>query len=276
MKMDCAGAVKNGMGRKCIFLNLMVLTLQRRSMIKIAFATSCENLAQKISAALSSFQAVLSRYQSLSDLPSALDLKRFDLIVIHHPKEIFEEEMYISFEQNLPRSIPSIAITSDKHIESSVQLLNAGIDRCLPESFDKKYFCAMVRALTRRSHGLISSVSQYGALCFSHETQQTWIHDKQIALTKREAQVLDILLRRVGQIISKVDIVEVLDFNNNADINASAVEVYIHRLRKKIKSEYLPIRNIKRCGYFLRRFDPSNESAAYGAAHSYISRPLSA
>lgn len=246
-----------------------------RPMIEVALATSCESLVQKISDAFSSFQAVLSRYQSLSALPSALELKRFDLIVIHYPKEGCGEEMLISFERNLPCSTPLIAITSDKHLEHSVQLLDSGIDRCLPESFDKSHFCAVVRALTRRSYGLISSVSQYGALRFSHETKQTWIHDKQIALTKREAQVLDILLRRVGQIISKVDIIEVLDFSNT-DINTSAVEVYIHRLRKKIKSEYLPIRNIKRCGYFLRRFDPLNESAAYSAALCCASRPLSA
>jgi DNA-binding response OmpR family regulator len=273
--MDCVGAVKSGMGRRCVSLNLMMPIPPMRPMIEVALATSCESLVQKISDAFSSFQAVLSRYQSLSALPSALELKRFDLIVIHYPKEGCGEEVLISFERNLPCSTPVIAITSDKHLEHSVQLLDSGIDRCLPESFDKSHFCAVVRALTRRSYGLISSVSQYGALRFSHETKQTWIHDKQIALTKREAQVLDILLRRVGQIISKVDIIEVLDFSNT-DINTSAVEVYIHRLRKKIKSEYLPIRNIKRCGYFLRRFDPLNESAAYSAALCCVSRPLSA
>jgi len=44
---------------------------------------------------------------------------------------------------------------------------------------------------------------------------------------------------------------------DNVDLDSSAIEVYIHRLRKKISNDLLPIRNIKRCGYFLTRYSPT-------------------
>jgi DNA-binding response OmpR family regulator len=62
-----------------------------------------------------------------------------------------------------------------------------------------------------------------------------------------------VLLRRVGQIISKEDFVQEMA-PDNMELNSSAIEVYIHRLRKKVSTELLPIRNIKRCGYFLRKY----------------------
>jgi DNA-binding response OmpR family regulator len=75
----------------------------------------------------------------------------------------------------------------------------------------------------------------------------------------------------MGQIISKEDFVRAID-PNNMDLNSSAIEVYIHRLRKKISNDVLPIRNIKRCGYFLRKFSYPNADAThdghYTATHS--------
>lgn len=237
-------------------------------MLDIALASHSDELARKITNALHPAALQLTRYANLSELVNAKEASRFDLIVVHHPYVSMDEQASLAFERHLPNATPALALISEQHPECSVPLLNAGIDRCLPETFDPSHFSAVVRALTRRSHGLVTSVTQYGALSFNHATKQIWLHGQEVVLTKREAQVLDILLRRVGQIISKEDFIQEMD-PNNFELNHSAVEVYIHRLRKKIPSEHLPIRNIKRCGYFLRRFDspvavPTYPSSALG------------
>lgn len=234
-------------------------------MLEIALVNCSDELAQKISHALPHVNLCTARYECLSQIPSANGKKNFELIILHYSCECVDETLNQIIEQHLPHTTPAIAVISENHPEFSVPLLNLGIDRCLPESFDVSHFSAIVRALVRRKHGLISSVSQYGTLSFSHETKRVWITGKEVELTKREAQVLDILLRRVGQIISKTDFIEEMD-PNKVELNASAVEVYIHRLRKKINNEHLPIRNIKRCGYFLRRFDPPTETNSFTPA----------
>jgi DNA-binding response OmpR family regulator len=122
------------------------------------------------------------------------------------------------------------------------------------EPFDEQHFGALVRALMRRRQGHVSSVTQYGRLSFDHGLKQLHVHGAQVDLTTREAQVLDVLLRRIGQIISKEDFVRSIA-PDNLEINSDAIEVYIHRLRKKISHDVLPIRNIKRCGYYLKTTD---------------------
>lgn len=76
---------------------------------------------------------------------------------------------------------------------------------------------------------------------------------------------MDVLLRRIGQIISKEDFVQDID-PDNMELNSSAIEVYIHRLRKKVSADVLPIRNIKRCGYFLPRYEDLSDGSLCQAA----------
>jgi len=103
---------------------------------------------------------------------------------------------------------------------------------------------------------------------FDHGSKQLHVRGTAVDLTTREAQVMDVLLRRVGQIISKEEFVQEID-PDNIDLNSSAVEVYIHRIRKKVSNDILPIRNIKRCGYFLRRYSPAETETSYDEPHVF-------
>ncbi|WP_310615095.1 winged helix-turn-helix domain-containing protein [Limnohabitans sp.] len=222
-------------------------------MLELALVSCSIALTRKISRALPNLASCMRSFENLYQLSSTS--VKFDLVVVHHPYGDLDEGTRNSFERYLPPNTPAIVIISEDHLDCAVQLLNAGVDRCLPASFDQSYFSAVARALIRRSNGLVTSVSQYGVLSFNHETKRTWVLGNEVELTKREGQVLEILLKRVGKIIAKKDFVDQMD-PDCTELNESAVEVYVHRLRKKINSEYLPIRNIKRCGYFLRRCDP--------------------
>ncbi len=88
----------------------------------------------------------------------------------------------------------------------------------------------------RRRQGHVSSVTQYGPLSFDHGRKQLQVHGVAVGLTTREAQVMDVLLRRVGQIISKEEFVQEMD-PDNMELNSSAIEVYMHRIRKKVSAD---------------------------------------
>jgi DNA-binding response OmpR family regulator len=77
---------------------------------------------------------------------------------------------------------------------------------------------------------MTASVCHYGALSFNHATQQACVAGVALDLTPREAQVLDILLKRVGQIIPKERFLQDIAPDDMA-MNTTAAEVYIHRLR---------------------------------------------
>ena len=225
-------------------------------MLDVALFTGDDQIAEKVRRALSFASAKVERLAWQPRINSAVMDRPRDLIVLH-PTHL-DRQQRSDFERivQLRDATPSIAIVTDQQADDAVHLLDAGVDRFLVEPFDEQHFGAVVRALMRRRQGHVSSVTQYGGLSFDHGLKQLHVHGEAVDLTTREAQVMDVLLRRVGQIISKEEFVQDMD-PDNMELNSSAIEVYIHRLRKKVSPEVLPIRNIKRCGYFLPRDKPS-------------------
>jgi len=224
-------------------------------MLDVALFTGDDQIAEKVCRALSFASAKVERLAWQPRMSIAVMDKPHDLIVLH-PTHL-DRQQRSDFERivQLREATPSIAIVTDQQADDVVHLLDAGVDRFLVEPFDEQHFAALVRALMRRRQGHVSSVTQYGSLSFDHGLQQLHVQGVAVDLTTREAQVMDVLLRRVGQIISKEEFVQDMA-PDNMELNSSAIEVYIHRLRKKVSSEILPIRNIKRCGYFLPRDKP--------------------
>ena len=225
-------------------------------MLDVALFTGDDQIAEKVRRALSFASAKVERLAWQPRMNSAVMDRPRDLIVLH-PTHL-DRQQRSDFERivQLREATPSIAIVTDQQADDAVHLLDAGVDRFLVEPFDEQHFGALVRALMRRRQGHVSSVTQYGGLSFDHGLKQLHVHGEAVDLTTREAQVMDVLLRRVGQIISKEEFVQDMD-PDNMELNSSAIEVYIHRLRKKVGPEVLPIRNIKRCGYFLPQDKPS-------------------
>lgn len=221
-------------------------------MLDVALFTEDDQIAEKVRRALSFAKANVERMHWQSGRSGLVTDKPRDLIVLH-PAEL-ESHARVDLERivQLSETTPSIAIVPDQQADEAVQLLNAGVDRYLVEPFDEQHFGALARALIRRRQGHVSSVTQYGSLRFDHQRKRLQVHGMAVELTTREAQVMDVLLRRVGQIISKEEFVQDMD-PDNMELNGAAIEVYIHRIRRKVSAEVLPIRNIKRCGYFLPR-----------------------
>ena len=236
-------------------------------MLDIVFFTQDDRMADKLVRAFNALDTKLERYSLLQPGQNNCSYSKFDLIVLHHQGSKGDGSEVFGYQKFLPKSTPAIVIVPDSQIDAAAALLDAGFDRCLPESFDETYLGAVARALTRRRHGLSTSVSHYGPLSFNHDTKRVLIHGVEVDLTVRELQVLETLIKRCGKIVSKEEFVQEMD-PNNMDLSRSVIEVYIHRIRKKISNDVLPIRSIKRCGYYLRRFRPSTPDTTYDHIHT--------
>ena len=221
-------------------------------MLEVALFTVDEQIAVKVRRALSFASAKVERLPWKPSMRGEVVSKPCDLIVLHPTQIDCQQRSHLEQIVQLSETTPSIAIVKDQQANDAVHLLNAGVDRFLVEPFDEQHFGALVRALLRRRQGHVSSVTQYGHLRFDHALKQLQVRGVIVDLTTREAQVMDVLLRRIGQIISKEEFVQEMD-PDNMELNSAAIEVYIHRIRKKVNAEVLPIRTIKRCGYLLSR-----------------------
>lgn len=111
---------------------------------------------------------------------------------------------------------------------------------------------ARVRALLRRSQGRASEVIHHGPLSFDGAARQVTVDGRALELPRRELCLLEVLLNRVGQVVSKEQIAAQL-FSFDEEAGPNAIELYIHRLRKKLEPAGVSIRTIRELGYLLER-----------------------
>ena len=109
---------------------------------------------------------------------------------------------------------------------------------------------ARVRALLRRRHDQGATVIHAGKLAFDTVERIASIEERSLDLSLHETAVLEALLSRLGKVVSKDQLVEQL-YNYERDVGYNAIEVYIHRLRKKLDGSGLTVRTLYGRGYAL-------------------------
>lgn len=143
-------------------------------------------------------------------------------------------------------SMPVIILTARESLSDRVLGLDAGADDYLTKPFELEELEARIRALERRHIGFHKPLLQCGELSLNPVTHEVRFHGEVVALSAREYQVLHVLIRRPGAIISRADLEEQL-YNWHMEIESNAIEVHIHRLRHKISPKM--IRTVRGLGY---------------------------
>jgi len=148
---------------------------------------------------------------------------------------------------------PVLILTARDQPQQRVAGLDGGGDDYLSKPFDIAELEARIRALLRRGEPLGATLT-FGALAFETASRHLTVHGHEIELTPSELAVLELLLRRPGRIVSKVQIFNSL-YSWQESANMSAVEVFISRLRRKLSLAYadVGIRVFRGLGYRLEK-----------------------
>ncbi|TFW09278.1 response regulator [Oxalobacteraceae bacterium OM1] len=154
---------------------------------------------------------------------------------------------------------PVLVLTARGGLNDRVQGLNLGADDYLAKPFELVELEARVKALLRRSQGAEAVTLTCGALSFDTVSRMFHYGGAPLALTPREHAVLEALITRAGRAVSKEKLFDEV-FALDDEANRDAIEIYIHRLRKKLERNEdgrVAITTLRGLGYLLEAADAS-------------------
>ena len=131
------------------------------------------------------------------------------------------------------KAFPILILTARDRWQDKVEGLEAGGDDYLVKPFHMEELLARLKALMRRSAGWTQSELIFGALHIDIGTQQVIVDEKSIELTAYEYRVLEYLVLRAGQVVSKSELTEHI-YDQDFDRDSNVIEVFIGRLRRKL------------------------------------------
>lgn len=156
-------------------------------------------------------------------------------------------------------SLPIMILTARAGVGDRVEGLVEGADDYVTKPFNNAELTARVGALLRRARLPAASIEAHistatdpmPGLRIDRQIPRAWINGQVTDLTQREWELLTLLSSRMTQVVSRDDVASAWQ-NDTAEPTASnALEVYVHRLRRKLEGSGLTIRNVRGLGYML-------------------------
>ncbi len=147
-------------------------------------------------------------------------------------------------------AIPVLILTARDGLADRVAGLDAGADDYVVKPFELAELAARVRAFARRRAGQPQPLIEVGPLVFDTVGREVRVHGERLSLSVRELSVLEMLMGRVGKVLTKRQIVTSLSAWD-ADFSENAVEVYVYRLRKRLEGTGARIQTVRGFGYLL-------------------------
>jgi len=141
---------------------------------------------------------------------------------------------------------PVLIITARDATRDRVAGLDAGADDYLVKPFDLDELYARVRALLRRGAGRTSPELSFGGVTLNPATHEATRESRPLILSPREFALLEALMDRPGEVVSRAALEEKL-YGWNEEVGSNTVEVHIHSLRKKLGAGF--IKNVRGVGY---------------------------
>jgi DNA-binding response OmpR family regulator len=146
--------------------------------------------------------------------------------------------------------LPVLVLTARDLIADRVQGLRQGADDYLIKPFAIDELDARVESLLRRAGATQGQRASFGELCWLGDEGRACLGEESLELSPREFEVLGLLVHRAPRLLPKRALIDALA-ERNLEINDSAAEVYISRLRRRLAGSNVGIRTLRGFGYQL-------------------------
>lgn len=220
--------------------------------MRILIAEDDAVLADGLSRSLRAGGYAVDVVTSGEDADSALAAQSFDLLILDIGLPRLSGLEVLKRLRARNSTVPVLILTAADSVEQRVKGLDLGADDYMAKPFALSELEARARALTRRAVGNVQTLIRHGPLVLDPVGHAAYLNDQPLELSARELSLLEIFLQRPGRLVSKEQLVDHL-CSWGEEVSTNAIEVYVHRLRKKIEAGGVPIITVRGLGYYLER-----------------------
>jgi two-component system OmpR family response regulator len=218
--------------------------------VRILLAEDDAMLADAVTRALSQSAHAVDVAPDGGAADRALSSNDYDLAILDVGLPVFDGFEVLRRMRERRSKIPVLVLSVRDAVEDRVTGLDLGADDYLTKPFHLFELEARIRALIRRANSRATPDIVHGRLRIDTAGRRLYCDDQAVELTSREFAVAELLLVRAGRVVTKQQIVDQL-YGWDEPLSSNAVEVLIHRLRRKLESSGLEIRTIRGMGYLV-------------------------
>jgi two-component system, OmpR family, response regulator len=187
-----------------------------------------------------------------TEADSALSAQPYDLLILDLGLPRMNGMEVLKRLRARQSPVPVLILTAADSVEQRVRGLDLGADDFMAKPFALSELEARVRALVRRAQGAGSTQLRVGPLAWDQVGRTATLNDQPLELSARETSLLEVLVQRAGRLVGKEQIVDHL-CEWGDEVSHNAIEVYMHRLRRKLEGGGIRIATVRGLGYCLER-----------------------
>jgi two-component system response regulator TctD len=189
------------------------------------------------------------------DADLRLRTQRYDLVILDLALPKLDGEEVLRRLRKHDHETPILILTATNTITGRVGTLDGGADDYMVKPFEVEELEARIRVLLRRHARLKSPHITCGRLSYDTNTRLFSVDGTALAFTPREHAVLESLMMNMGKTVSKATLAGTL-YTLDEEASPDAIEVYVHRLRKKMEGCDAAIVTLRGLGYLLQHARP--------------------
>ena len=218
--------------------------------MRILVAEDDPHLAEGLLQSLRAEGYAVNSVRTGEEATAALETNEFDLLILDIGLPRTSGLEVLRRLRARKSALPVLVLTALNTVNDRVAGLDAGADDYLAKPFDLAELKARVRAGIRRGMAGRSTLLQHGPLSYDQIGRVAWMNGERIELSGREVSLLETFLQRAGRLVSKDQLVNHM-CEWGEEVSGNAIEVYVHRLRKKLEPGGVHIVTVRGLGYSL-------------------------
>jgi DNA-binding response OmpR family regulator len=193
---------------------------------------------------------VVRHATSLEEADAALVEGVFDIVLLDLGLPDGDGLPWLEELRRRESGLPVLILTARDRVVDRVKGLQLGADDYLVKPFAPEELDARIEVMWRRARHARERLTRFGRLSVLTEDHAAFVDGKPLELTPREFEVLCLLATRAPRLVPKGALVEALA-QSNLELNDSAAELYVSRLRRKLEASGVEIRTVRGVGYQL-------------------------